>query len=277
MALQSTSKMSIDSILNPEPPSNQPKLANTYWPVLRDALLQDPSSYNNLHLDCGICLDKMTIFQHEHTFQNDHAHGTFSHRARILPCGHIFGSSCVISLLTNLIESDQPIVCPVCRMNLPSHKGCSHVHFGMPMPTSISEIRTFPGTITEGGRVAEKCRDCQVMDALVGIKCMASILLPPVDDGVICVRAKTTGRWWDTKLEEFDVVEDISIRGPLLKVCQVVEMTLKANAVRSWGSGDLRGLEIAVRVCREQRIEFVEVGRGYQSAWDPRPIYEMQL
>ncbi|KAH7188211.1 uncharacterized protein B0J16DRAFT_370191 [Fusarium flagelliforme] len=259
MALQSTSKMSINSILNPESPSNQPKLANTYWPVLRDSLLQDPSLYNNLHLDCGICLDKMAIFPHEHTFQNDHALKTISHGARILPCGHIFGTRCITSHFYNLMDNGQPVVCPACRTNLLRHKGCEDVNYGMAMPTSISEIRMFPDTIAEGGRLPDQCRDCQVADALSGIQFLASILVPPIDDGVVYVSAETaTGYWWDTKPEEYigeEFEEDIAIRGPLLKICQVVEMTMKANAVRSWCSGNFTGLEIAVGVCREPRIE----------------------
>lgn len=263
MASQFTSKMSINSILNPEPPSNQPKLTNTYWPALRDALLQDPSSYDNLDLDCGICLDKMAVFPHENTFDDDHALRTISHGARILPCGHMFGTRCVTAHFDNLIDDNQPVVCPTCRMDLLWHKECEHVHYGLAMPTSISEIRLFPGTIAEGGKLSENCRDCQILDAISGIQLLASILVPPVDNGDVYVSACTaTGYWWDTKPEGY-VEEDIAILGPLYKICQVAEMTMKANAVKSWCSGNFRGLEIAIGVCRERTIED---GREYEPA-----------
>ena len=129
------------------------------------------------------------------------------------------------------------------------------MHFGMVMPRSISEIHTFPGTIAEGGKVSDKCRHCQVTDALSGIQFLASILVPPIDNGDVYVSAWTaTGYWWDTKPEGY-VEEDIAILGPLYKICRVVEMTMKANAVKSWCSGNFRGLEIAIGVCRERTIE----------------------
>ena len=113
----------------------------------------------------------------------------------------------------------------------------------------------FPGTIAEGGKLSEQCSDCQISDALSGIQLLASILVPPLDDGAVFVSAETAaGYWWDTKPEGY-VEEDIAIRGPLFKICQVVEMTMKANAGKSWCSRNLRGLEIAVGVCREGTIE----------------------
>ena len=137
------------------------------------------------------------------------------------------------------------------------------MHFGMVMPRSISEIHTFPDTIAEGGRLADQCRNCQVTDALSGIQFLASILVPPIDNGVVYVSAWTaTGYWWDTKPEGY-VEEDIAILGPLYKICQVAEMTMKANAVKSWCSGNFRGLEIAIGVCRERTIED---GREYEPA-----------
>ncbi|EYB24614.1 hypothetical protein SNK05_007817 [Fusarium graminearum] len=278
MTLQSTNVMSINNILNPEPspPVNQPQLSNTYWPILRDALLRDPSSYHNLHLECVICLEDMTVFQHEHTYDPLMSH--LSHRARIFPCGHMFGSKCAMTTIDELVRSNQPIACPICRVNFSHHRDCDHVHSGMPMPTSIREIWKFPPTLSEGGVVADKCGDCQVTEIIMGISYLAPTLLFPfeLDEGdSLFVSARTRCHVWDLRamdsVEGYDV-QDVIIEGPLKKVFDEIKARLKDNATRSWYSTDLKGFELCIRSCQRRRMSFVDVVREHQSAWNARPI-----
>ncbi|CEF85268.1 unnamed protein product [Fusarium graminearum] len=246
MTLQSTNVMSINNILNPEPspPVNQPQLSNTYWPILRDALLRDPSSYHNLHLECVICLEDMTVFQHEHTYDPLMSH--LSHRARIFPCGHMFGSKCAMTMIDELVRSNQPIACPICRVNFSHHRDCDHVHSGMPMPTSIREISPtllFPFELDEGDSLFVSARTrCHVWD----LRAMDSV-------------------------EGYDV-QDVIIEGPLKKVFDEIKARLKDNATRSWYSTDLKGFELCIRSCQRRRMSFVDVVREHQSAWNARPI-----
>ncbi|RGP78229.1 hypothetical protein FLONG3_3645 [Fusarium longipes] len=258
MTSQTTTKFSISSILNPEPPINQPKLVHTYWPVLRDTLLLDPSSYNNLHLDCGICLEEMTIFQHEHSYDPEMFH--LSHRARIFPCGHMFGSKCALKMVNDLVRSNQPIACPVCRISLSLHRYCGHQHSGMPMPTSIRDIRNFPPTLSEGGMVADKCGDCQVTEIIMGINYLAPMLLFPLEleeDESLCVTARTPIRVWGLRpmesMESYSA-KDLSIEGPLKRVFDEIKAKLKDNAKISWCSLDLGSLEICLTLCQDRRV-----------------------
>ncbi|CEI38515.1 unnamed protein product [Fusarium venenatum] len=219
--------MSINNILNrePTPSASQPILSNTYWPVLRDALLQDPSSYNNLHLECGICLENMTVFQHEHTYDPEMSH--LSHRARIFPCGHMFGN-------------------------------CGHVHTGMPMPTTVKQIWRFPPTLSEGGVVANKCGDCQATEIIMGINYLAPTLLFPfelAEGDSLFVSVRTKSQVWDlrpTELVEGHVSHDLPVKGPLKRVFDEIKAKLKDSAMRSWYSADLRSFEIAIRLCSEE-------------------------
>ncbi|KAL3588345.1 hypothetical protein FPOAC2_10499 [Fusarium poae] len=257
MALQSTDIMSINNILNREPtPSVNQPLSNTYWPILRDALLRDPSSYNNLHLECGICLENMTVFQHEHIYDPEMSH--FSHRARIFPCGHMFGSKCALTMIDDLVRSHQPIACPICRVDFSLHIDCGHVHTGMPMPTSIKQIWKFPPTLSEGGVVADKCGDCQVTEIIMGINYLAPTLLFPfelAEGESLFVSARTKSQVWDARpveLVEGYVARDVSIKGPLKRVFDEIKAKLKDSATRCWYSADLRSFEIAIRLCSEE-------------------------
>ncbi|XEU97264.1 hypothetical protein FSHL1_002550 [Fusarium sambucinum] len=250
--------MSINNILNQEPtPSvNQPILSNTYWPVLRDALLRDPSSYSNLNLECGICLENMTVFQHEHTYDPEMSH--FSHRARIFPCGHMFGSKCAMTMIDDLIRNNQPITCPICRADFSLHIDCGHIHTGMPMPTTVKQIWKFPPTLSEGGVVADKCGDCQVTEIIMGINYLAPMLLFPfelAEGDTLFVSARTKSQVWDlrpTELVEGYVAHDLPVKGPLKRVIDEIKVKLKDNATRSWYSADLRSFEIAIRSCSEE-------------------------
>lgn len=266
MAFETTAMlMSINSILNPEAPTNQRRVSSTYWPTLRDTLLQDPSSYDNLDLECGICLDRMTIFQHEH-IHSPEIHD-LSHRARIFPCGHMFGCKCALAMIKDFVDNEQPIVCPICRVNFSIHRDCPHNHSGKPMPTNLEEICNFPPTLSEGGVVADKCGDCQVTDIVMGISCLAPMLLFPFemeDREVLCVSAKTTGFWWDMRPSTNDyIAEDLPINEPLQRIIDEVKEKLSDNAAKSWCSKDLRGFELNIKLCKERKIGFVQLYRGY--------------
>ncbi|KAM0345744.1 hypothetical protein ACHAPU_006097 [Fusarium lateritium] len=255
MPPQSTTLLSIDSLLNPEPASHQPKPTTTYWPILRDALLKDPSLYDNLHLECGICLDEMTVFPHEHSYDPDMFH--LSHRARIFPCGHIFGSKCAHFMIEETFVSDRPICCPICRIDFSWHRDCKHVHTGMPMPTSIEAIRKFPMTLSEGAAIADKCGDCQVTEILIGINYLAPTLLFPFeikDDEVLCVTATTHSASWGIAPSgpgSLDgSVEYIHIGESLQKVCDEAKTKLADSATKSWLSLDLTGFELSIQLRR---------------------------
>ncbi|KAM0199037.1 hypothetical protein ACHAPA_003638 [Fusarium lateritium] len=256
MSLQTTTVLSIDSLLNQKPADGHPRTTETYWPALRDALLEDPNQYDNLHLECGICLDEMTVFPHEHTYDPDMLH--FSHRARIFPCGHMFGSKCALFMVEEALSNEIPISCPICRADFSWHRDCKHVHTGMPMPTSIKAIQNFPRTLSEGAVIADKCGDCQVTEILIGINYLAPTLLFPFeigDDEVLCVTASTFSGSWGIAPSQHgalgsDVVEEIHMGEALQRVCDEIKARLSDNSGKTWLSLDLKGFELGVQLRR---------------------------
>ncbi|KAF5021287.1 hypothetical protein F66182_6685 [Fusarium sp. NRRL 66182] len=257
MSLPNKTMIPIASILNPEPLLGKAKLAITYWPVLRDTLLNSPSTYDHLHLECGICLDPMTVFPHEHSYDPNMSH--FSHRARILPCGHMFGSKCAHTMIRDAIMNSSSIVCPICRTDFAHHRGCGHVHTGIPMPTSTEAILRFPPTLSEGGVVADKCGDCQVTDIIMGINHLAPMLTFPSglhDKESFSVTATTLSSYWAIRsacpagMCNF-VVEDVSLRemeGPLPQICEEVKKRLRRNITKTWQSMDFGGFDLELRL-----------------------------
>ncbi|KAF4456053.1 hypothetical protein F53441_1774 [Fusarium austroafricanum] len=243
--------MAINSLLNPETQLNEPMETTTYWPNLRDALIEDPSLFNQLRLDCGICFDEMSVFPHQHTYDPDM--GYFSHRARILPCGHIFGSKCVHALVDQAIETDSNFTC-------------------MPMPASIEAVYTFPPALSEGGILPDQCGDCQVCKIVTGLAHLLPTFLFPFDlpdRDVLVVQATTMCSTWRTQpvrpgygcddhVEEFPMGE--SFRG----ICNMVKQRLSENATKSWISVDLAGLELSI-----QRYRFRDNEQRAPEGWAP--------
>ncbi|KAH6964471.1 hypothetical protein DER45DRAFT_626862 [Fusarium avenaceum] len=252
MSLQSTTVLSIASLLNQKPTDTGSKIDETYWPNIRDALLKDPIQFDNLHLECGICLDEMTVFPHEHTYDPDMLQ--FSHRARVFPCGHMFGSKCALFMIEEDLRDDKPISCPVCRADFSWHRDCKHVHTGMPMPTSIAAIENFPPILDKGGVIADKCGDCQVVEILVGINYLAPTLLFPfeIQEGeMLCVTATTFGGNWGIAPNRpggmnSDIVE-IPMGEAMKRVCNEIKARLSDNATKTWLSLDLAGFELSVQ------------------------------
>ncbi|KAJ4268933.1 hypothetical protein NW762_003004 [Fusarium torreyae] len=254
MSTRTRTMLSIDSLLNPEPLPAQPKTTTTYWPILRDYLLENPNLYETLHLECGICLEEMTVFPHEHSYDPEMYH--MSHRARILPCGHMFGSKCAFVMIDEAIANDQPICCPICRSDFSRHQDCGHAHTGMPMPTNIDVIKAFPPTLSEGGAVADKCGDCQVTEILLGINYLAPTLLSSIDieEGeFLGVAAHTLGRRWAiTQMAEdgmeTHLVQNIHLGSSLQRIIDVIKQHLRESSSKNWRSLDLTGFDLEVRL-----------------------------
>ncbi|KAM0546414.1 hypothetical protein ACHAPJ_010881 [Fusarium lateritium] len=254
MSTRTKTMLSIDSLLNPEPLPTQTKITTTYWPILRDYLLGNPSAYDTLHLECGICLEEMTVFPHEHSYDPEMYH--MSHRARILPCGHMFGSKCALVMIDEALANDQPICCPICRSDFSRHQDCKHAHTGMPMPTNIDAIKAFPPTLSEGGAVADKCGDCQALEIALGINYLAPTLLSSIEIGegeFLSVTVYTLERGWVLKREaeggmEINFVQDVPLGSPLQRICNLIKQRLKESSSKNWRSLDLTGFDLEVRL-----------------------------
>ncbi|KAF9769737.1 hypothetical protein IL306_012828 [Fusarium sp. DS 682] len=268
MSCQTTNMMSINSILNHEPQDDRPEYTIPYWPRLRDSLIEDPELFNYLHLECGICYDDMSIFPHEHTFdlETDSQDEALSHRARILPCGHMFGSKCLHSLIDEAVQNMIPgyqgaIPCPVCRINFSWHDDCRHDHTGMPMPTTMAGVYAMPPTFLEGGVLADKCGNCQTSDIALAISHLAPIFLSPL--GLTDREALVTfaGTFHDSLgvHAAYDGcaynqwARDVELGEQLQRVCNEIIDRVTRNKTRYWCSKDLSGLNVKLQVYKDTR------------------------
>ncbi|QPC78357.1 hypothetical protein HYE68_009109 [Fusarium pseudograminearum] len=100
-------------------------VTETFFPRLKEILDQDPSAAQRLKLECGMCMEDMLINEDVRVEQRGNV--TYvSHNAYILPCGHIFGITCVLKLKENSITVRDPeYQCPNCRAPMYFHScGC---------------------------------------------------------------------------------------------------------------------------------------------------------
>jgi hypothetical protein len=120
-------------------PTMNEKRTETNWSLLKVYLENDKVSFSDLELICAVCRDPMSVLPdgHGHREEDD----VNSHRAMILPCGHIFGNSCIKTAFSD--GSDLRPVCFMCRADL-VHPGCQHIHLGQQMPCSKKYLSQFP-------------------------------------------------------------------------------------------------------------------------------------
>ncbi|KAL4722071.1 hypothetical protein ACLX1H_010841 [Fusarium chlamydosporum] len=119
------------------------KRSETYWPSLQNYLKNGEVSYEDLELSCGICHDNMSVLPGQHIPDDD----AESHYAAILPS---FNQ-----------DSELRPVCFTCRADI-THRGCTHVHPGLPMPGRLQDVDSIPPTLSEGGFVSSECGTCHV-------------------------------------------------------------------------------------------------------------------
>ncbi|KAF4963632.1 hypothetical protein FSARC_8366 [Fusarium sarcochroum] len=126
-------------------------ITDTYWPAFKQAVEDAPVGDSSPELTCGICLETMDICH-----PNDHAH---DHLARILPCGHIFGTAC----LAKLLGSKQPnyYQCPTCKTKCHNHPKCDHLSMGRLLPSEVSDYPRVPPVLSAGGQIPPNCSQCE--------------------------------------------------------------------------------------------------------------------
>ncbi|KAI0155039.1 hypothetical protein GGR57DRAFT_512002 [Xylariaceae sp. FL1272] len=89
--------------------------APAWLPYLSDA--GKPLPGVEFKVNCNICWDFIPIIGDN--WQEDHRS---DHLGKMLPCGHVFGDSCI----TNWLETND--TCPECRQKLAMPQGCRHIH-----------------------------------------------------------------------------------------------------------------------------------------------------
>ncbi|PNP75807.1 hypothetical protein FNYG_10885 [Fusarium nygamai] len=138
---------------------------DSYWPNLEASIDNDKIKFKDLSIECVVCRTDVTIFPKDHVVDEEVGE---SHRAVILPCGHIFGASCVKQYFDMKTEQRQPASCIKCRAAC-YHPACGHPFYGAPMPCSIPRMAFTPHIVGKGGSIDPLCKLCNIRRAVSDI------------------------------------------------------------------------------------------------------------
>ncbi|RSL57511.1 hypothetical protein CEP54_008244 [Fusarium duplospermum] len=179
-------------------------ITDTFWPTLKAQLLHPDTTIRDCSVACTICYENVEL---EHDVSSDEP----AHTAVVLPCGHIFGSSCLGYWTQSLVDRGTTPSCPTCRRET-IHSACEHyarplhiplkhrqvVNDGLATTNVAKAINTFvnaidgflesqttkemrrrdflrlPPTIPEGGGVNDLCYSCHVEDLLSTMTALTS-------------------------------------------------------------------------------------------------------
>ncbi|EWY97586.1 hypothetical protein FOYG_02405 [Fusarium oxysporum NRRL 32931] len=287
--------MSIKNIIHHEPQYNRPAWTTPFWPRLRDSLVEDPKLFNHLHLECGICLTGMSIFPHDHTFSPDEGltpeKKMMSHRARILPCGHMFGNKCLHTMideaLKDMEDGESPeIACPSCRVVFSPHSDCEHPHSGKFMPTTMEGVYAMPATLAEGGILSHRCGECLAVEIISVVAVLAPVFTPPLDltdrETLITYGTGANLHYWAVNLEESanvydEFVREIPLGDALQRVCDEITECLVQNSKKRWYSEDFAGLKFKLMLQRDIRPRAMEYWEAVEVLEDGEANFDLRL
>ncbi|KAF5554757.1 hypothetical protein FPHYL_8379 [Fusarium phyllophilum] len=131
---------------------------DSYWPNLEASIDNNKIKFKDVSIECVVCRTDVTIFPKDHVVDDEVGE---SHRAVILPCGHIFGASCVKQYFDMKTEQRQPASCIKCRAAC-YHPACGHPFYGQPMPCSIPRMGFTPHVVGKGGSIDPRCKLCTI-------------------------------------------------------------------------------------------------------------------
>ncbi|KAM0202997.1 hypothetical protein ACHAPQ_008899 [Fusarium lateritium] len=130
------------------------KCSETYWPLLKEQLASGKVGFDDLDLPCTICYDTMGVQSSECVpDENGHDHG-----AVVLPCGHMFGYSCIRHAVEASVENEINVCCPSCRADV-THMVCGHVNLGQMIPTCQEDLDRVTLAVKDG-KFNHSCIHC---------------------------------------------------------------------------------------------------------------------
>ncbi|KAF4332636.1 hypothetical protein FBEOM_13571 [Fusarium beomiforme] len=118
----------------------------------------------DLDIQCKSCRTEITVYKKDHVIDDEINE---SHRGVILPCGLIFGASCIKYFFKMKEEEGvTPFCMKCCTESVHPSPGCRHTFWGKSMPTHKPEMDSIPPVLREGGEIADRCKRCSTTKAL---------------------------------------------------------------------------------------------------------------
>ncbi|KAI1042853.1 hypothetical protein LB505_001139 [Fusarium chuoi] len=143
---------------------------DSYWPNLEASIDSNKVQFKDLSIECAVCRTDVTIFPQDHVVEEEVGE---SHKAVILPCGHIFGASCVKRYFDMKSQERAHAFCIKCRAPC-YHPACGHPFYGEPMPCSVPRMAFTPHVVGKGGSIDQRCQTCTyknvIMDIIAEVK-----------------------------------------------------------------------------------------------------------
>ncbi|KAF4954877.1 hypothetical protein FGADI_4979 [Fusarium gaditjirri] len=138
---------------------------NGYWPNIEASIDNNEFQFKDLSIECVVCRTDVTVFPKDHVVDEEVGE---SHRAVILPCGHIFGASCVKRFFDMKNEEGARASCIKCRAAC-YHPACGHPFYGEPMPSHVPGMAFTPHVVGKGGKIDMHCEKCTYKKAIYDI------------------------------------------------------------------------------------------------------------
>ncbi|KAI5926868.1 hypothetical protein F4810DRAFT_653868 [Camillea tinctor] len=102
----------------------------------------------------------------------------------VLPCGHMFGSSCLEKWVSSQEEEEVIPCCPMCRFELIYRDDyCGHVLPVQPYDIRLPRNQQTPLTLPEGGCEPEACRSCTRDQMYEHARYVSDLALPEIPSG----------------------------------------------------------------------------------------------
>ncbi|KAM5519198.1 hypothetical protein FOXYSP1_09983 [Fusarium oxysporum f. sp. phaseoli] len=140
---------------------------DSYWPNLEASIDNNEIEFKDISIECVVCRSNVTIFPKDHVVDEEVGE---SHRAVILPCGHIFGASCVKRFFDMKTEEGARASCIKCRAACyHPHPDCGHPFYGEPMPSHKPGMAFTPHVVGKGGKIDLCCKMCTYKNAIYDI------------------------------------------------------------------------------------------------------------
>ncbi|RGP79268.1 hypothetical protein FLONG3_2609 [Fusarium longipes] len=264
-------------------------ITSIYWPWLKLLLEEDSDNVRELELACPICTEPMSTCSSRQEKPPHEARTPcekLPHEARILPCGHMLGRSCLEKHVKKW-KSDHPNTrfnrrrhrhaqkyypCPICEARLYHHWQCGHDLASRCIPPR-NKYSEFPPVLSEGGsQTPGRCTKCTIDDAISDVECQGRSFAK--DLGLVHVNALIqitkdrsrpglglAYRLFDAAkveiqyavpeaivMETFRTLPDLEIPSDVMSVWECYKKLWQMQNAKFWFSIDMSELELVMSV-----------------------------
>ncbi|CAG7559247.1 unnamed protein product [Fusarium equiseti] len=239
----------MDSSIDPltTDPTDTDPITSTNWPTLIKEVKEDPDNKRDLRLTCDICFELMATSPGQNL-------GNLCHEAFILPCGHMFGQSCIEEWMKGARRRHYKYSCPACRATMKQHSKCGHPIRGRCIPPSRDEYPNVSSVRSEGGGQLSRCTRCVATGAIKLLKKLVGnhhVELEPGQTANLRLVSPDASQQFILpyiKGKEYRVDRNIDLPEHMHSVWARVQNRLNTEGEKSWFEMDIGRWELVLSV-----------------------------